>query len=609
MSDPLRTLSVDFESYYDKEYSLTKMSPWHYVHSPKFDAYLVAVYGNDGYRFVGHPTKFDWNLIKGTRLVMHNASFDNLVLERLRELDIVLKDCIPAEVNCTADMVAYLSAPRNLAGASEYLLGKKVDKSMRSGMMGRTYQDAVSAGQERELLDYGGLDAELCLELWVKFSDQWPEIEREFSRAVREDNLTGVPVDRQKAEKALRSLTVQLKEVELCIPWAGEKKLLSYPAFRKQCLTDGIKGCPASLAKTSPEGNAFIEKNAKKYPWVKGFRDFRSLNAHKSKVATVLECLRPDDTMYAQIKYFGTHTGRNAAGYNDKAGDKFNLLNMPRKEMFGVDLRRLFVAPKGYVFGAVDYSQIEAIMLLWRVGDKKMLQRIRDEGNLYQAYAKDKGWFDGDDIKDGKHDELYQHTKVTCLQAGYGSGWNKFKKVAEVMYNTKFTDQQAKDLIYGYRADNPKIVKLWHDHQVHASLSANHNDKTHEVVLKSGRVQQYFDPQWYVGPTMRGRHSSRDMGMRTYMGGPLKKVYGGLLTENEIQATARDVLRDARVACRAAGYHTMFDVYDEIVFLFPESEAEDMLKDAERIMVSSSPWTDDCPLGVEGNLTPFYRKF
>jgi DNA polymerase I-like protein with 3'-5' exonuclease and polymerase domains len=605
MSD-MPTYAVDFETYYDKEYSLTGMSPWHYVHDPRFDAYLLAVHGDNGFHWVGHPAKFDWAVIKGARLLAHNAAFDNLVIERLRELGTVPEDCIPAEVLCTADMVAYLSAPRNLAGASEHLLGRKMDKTVRANMKGRTYQDVVNAGEEAAMIKYGGTDAENCYDLFIKYGDQWPQIEREYSIALREDNLRGMPVNRKLTEDSLQSLSRQLKEVELSIPWAGEKPILSYPTFRKQCLIDGLTDCPASLAKTDPDGNAFIEKHSAKFPWVKGFRDFRSLNAHKSKVATIIECLRPDDTMYTQIKYFGAHTGRTAAGYNDAAGDKFNMLNLPRKAMFGVDLRKLFVAPKGFVFGVVDYCQIEAIMLAWRVGDEKLLQRVRDEGNLYQAYARDKGWFAGKDLK-AEDNNLYQRTKVSVLQLGYASGAPKFRTVAKTNYGVELTEQEALDLVNAYRNDNPKIVKLWADHQLHAAVSANHQDKTHEVVLKSGRVQQYFDPQWHVRPGSKG-HAQREIGMRTFMGGPLKKVYGGLLTENEIQATARDVLRDARVACRKAGHQTVLDVYDEIVFLFPESEAKDRLADVARIMVSSSPWAEGCPLGVDAKLTPEYCK-
>jgi DNA polymerase I-like protein with 3'-5' exonuclease and polymerase domains len=605
----LTVLAIDFETYYDAEYSLSEMDPWNYVHDKRFDCYLMAISTSDGFRWVGNPKDFtEWGRIKGSLLVAHNAAFDNLVLARLRELGVCPEDCIPEKVRCTCDMAAYLSAPRNLKGAVKELLGRERSKAMRTAMKGRNYKDAVSAGREEELIQYGGDDADDCLELWMKFSDQWPECEQEYSNGLREDHLAGIPVSRERIEASYISLKQQLHDVKSLIPWADEKKILSYPTFRAYCRQNGLN-CPASIAKTSEAGNAFIDKHAEDFPWVKGFRDYRSLNAHFKKIETIRNSLRPDDTMYLQIKYFGTHTGRTAAGSNDEeSGDKFNPLNQPRKALFGVDLRRQFVAPKGFVFGCVDYSQIEAIMLAWRVNDLPLLDLVRKEGNLYQAYARKWGWFDGEDIKDGNHDALYQRAKVTVLGAGYSAGWKTFQNVAKVQYNLDLTDEESQKLIYGYRNDNPLVVQFWQGHQLAAALSCNARDKTHEVVLKSGRVQMYFDPQWVVRPGRNGK-PERSMAARTFMGGPLKKIYGGLLTENEIQATARDVLRDARNAVRKAGYHTIFDVYDEIVFLFPESEAEDMMADASRIMVSSSPWAEGCPLGVDGHLTHEYRKF
>jgi DNA polymerase I-like protein with 3'-5' exonuclease and polymerase domains len=92
------------------------------------------------------------------------------------------------------------------------------------------------------------------------------------------------------------------------------------------------------------------------------------------------------------------------------------------------------------------------------------------------------------------------------------------------------------------------------------------------------------------------------------MGARAMKVYGGLLTENTVQATARDVLKDARVAAHEAGHNILWDVYDEFIELAPEDEAVERAKALEKIMVSSSPWAKDCPLGVEYEITDRYKK-
>ena len=92
------------------------------------------------------------------------------------------------------------------------------------------------------------------------------------------------------------------------------------------------------------------------------------------------------------------------------------------------------------------------------------------------------------------------------------------------------------------------------------------------------------------------------------MGYPLSKFYGGLLTENEIQATCRDLLRDGRVACNKAGLTILWDVYDELVGLAREDEAADVAKEMDRLMCNSSPWIGDCPISCEYHIVDHYMK-
>ncbi len=81
-----------------------------------------------------------------------------------------------------------------------------------------------------------------------------------------------------------------------------------------------------------------------------------------------------------------------------------------------------------------------------------------------------------------------------------------------------------------------------------------------------------------------------------------------ILVHNCTQATARDVLRDARNAVERAGHDVILDVYDELVVLAPEDEAADRAKDISRLMTTSSPWAEGCPLGVEYQISKFYKK-
>ena len=134
----MKTYAIDFETYYDKETSITTMGAWHYLRSPHSDIYMVSIKGPD-VSYVGDPKKAPWDKIDGNRWIAHNYAFDGAVVERLHELGVTKAK--PKEFFRTANLSAYMGAPRNLAGASKQLLGTTVDKDPRSGMKGKTWAE------------------------------------------------------------------------------------------------------------------------------------------------------------------------------------------------------------------------------------------------------------------------------------------------------------------------------------------------------------------------------------------------------------------------------------------------------------------------------------
>lgn len=127
------TVAIDFESYYDKDISVTTMGAWHYAR--KTDIYMVAMYFDDGTCFVGEPKNAPWSLCDRRDWIMHNAAFDLTLFEALVE-----KGTVPAVdpryVYDTADLAAWLGYPRSLKEAAKHLLGIEMSKSTRDNMKG-----------------------------------------------------------------------------------------------------------------------------------------------------------------------------------------------------------------------------------------------------------------------------------------------------------------------------------------------------------------------------------------------------------------------------------------------------------------------------------------
>ena len=100
----------------------------------------------------------------------------------------------------------------------------------------------------------------------------------------------------------------------------------------------------------------------------------------------------------------------------------------------------------------------------------------------------------------------------------------------------------------------------------------------------------------------------QDKEMTATVSGKRMYVYGGLLTENWTQATARDVLASAWKRCADAGYVPVLSVHDELVFDLKESTAEKDLKTITSIMEEPLPWAPHLPLKVDGKLMNHYTK-
>jgi hypothetical protein len=127
------SVAIDFESYYDKDISVTTMGAWKYARET--DIYIVAMYFDDGTCFVGDPIDAPWLKCHLRDWIMHNAAFDLTLYEALSEKKWVTR-VEPRFVFDTADLAAYLGYPRSLKEAAKHLLGIEMSKSTRDNMKG-----------------------------------------------------------------------------------------------------------------------------------------------------------------------------------------------------------------------------------------------------------------------------------------------------------------------------------------------------------------------------------------------------------------------------------------------------------------------------------------
>lgn len=584
------TYALDFETFYAPHYSVSTLGPYAYTHHPEFDAYMVAVHevvatGEVGFRYCGEPTGMDWGRLDGALLVAHNAGFDKAVFTRLQE-----QGTIPADLHVewadTADLAAYLSAPRNLKGAAEQLLGVTPDKTVREEMRGISWAEAQRRGWRDRLIQYCAADAELCARLWQEFSDKWPEHEQRISRMTREMAEGGIYVDTEALRKARITLGGSIAEALQAIPWVADAAVGSTKAYNAQCAKEGLTA-PASRDKNNPEYQAWAAQNAAAHPWITAVAENRSCNAMLEKLNTLQERLRPDGMADANtLLYCGAGTGR----FTGSGG--FNMQNLHKGEHHGVDMRGLFIPRPGHKFIISDLAQIEARVLLYLAGDKVQLEEIAKGTSVYEAHARATMGWTGGKLKE-ENPGLYALAKARVLGLGFGCGKDRFRELAKSMAGVELTPEEAARQVENYRRSNPKITSLWStlDTRFHLCMGRNFR-----LALPSGRSILYRQVHPFFGKwqcMLQGR--------------PIE-TYGGKLTENLVQATARDVFCEHLLAISDAGYAVRFHVHDEVIVEVPEEQAETAAAEIKAIMSTTPAWAPGLPLAAETFIADKYTK-
>jgi len=585
------TIAIDFESYYDKECSIRTLGLLGYFSHPEFDAYRVSAVGDDGTNFVGCPKEdCDWGVIEGNRVLSHNAQFDETLY--LYGVDQGWwKKFEYAEWVCTADLAAYCGLPRSLKGATITLYNLEVDKSTRDNMSGKRWEDMTKEFQD-EVDEYALKDSELCLKLWLDLEDKWPQRERDISLANRRCVQRGIPIDIKLLKQSLITINEQLFKAETAIPWIDDKPILSRKAFNEECTKEGLVP-PASLALTDEDANKWIKEHEGKYEWISAVRNYRRINSLKRKLESFEYATMGDQRYYGGILYHGAHTGRFSG-----SGGNLNLQNLPRGEMFGVNLRSLISPKKGKKLVVVDLSQIEVRTLCWLAEDQVSLEEIKQSADIYEAFAiRFDKWDKSKGVLKDEDPSLRHLVKTMVLGCGYSVSAKKFALISNM------DEEEAVKAVHLYRTKMKRVVSLWNklQRQLHVAYSLG----TDFVVdLPSGRSLNYGVIQ-----------NQLQFGRRNYMAMIAKgikkipvKLYGGLLSENASQALARDIFSDILIRLEKRGLGIIFHVHDEVVVEVDENEAEGTLELIIQEMRTPPEWIPDIPLDAEGKILDKYEK-
>jgi DNA polymerase len=298
-----------------------------------------------------------------------------------------------------------------------------------------------------------------------------------------------------------------------------------------------------------------------------------------------------DGTLPMPLKYYGAHTGRwsGADGLN------------PQNFMRGSEMRKSIVAPPGWVILVSDLKQIEARLNMWFCNEELWLSVFAAGKDIYTATASAHFSIDYEDVT--KAQRFFG--KTLELGLGYNMGWKKFR-TQSALKGIFLTEEEAYRAVAAYRGLHPSLKAMWG--KLSMMLSAMYQEDCHVelgpitlvhegILLPNGMRLDYSgltpteDGDWYYG-----------------VGNKIKKIYGGAMLENIIQALARIIIADHLLAIEAAGIYTVSSTHDEVLALVREKEADVQVEVVTKIMSTPPDWCPDLPLAVDIGYAREYSK-
>ena len=621
-------VTIDFETYYDKEFSLSKMTTEAYIRDPRFEVIGVGVkvnnYMTDWYSGE-HVGKFLNSLdYRDKAILCHHTAFDGAILS----WHFGIKPKLWLDTLSMARPLHNMTVGGSLkALANYYGLGQKGTEVLNA--IGKRREDFTS----QELTSYGEYcinDVELTYQLFRKLSKGFPVSElMVIDQTLRMYTEPVIALDTEVLLAHLNQVKLNKKKLLDDMGLTGiadetiTKTLMSNQIFAKYLQNLGVTPPTKVSLRTGKEAFAF-SKTDKEFTDLLEHPDERVQTAVSARlgVKSTIEETRTEALLGVakrgrlpiMLNYYGAHTGRFSGG------DKLNLQNLPARG--NNSIRRALKAPPNHKIIACDSSQIEARMVAYVAGQDDLVGAFAEGRDVYSEFASE---VYGRKIT--KADKVERFVGKTCiLGLGYGMGAEKFRRTLEIGQggiSVKIDLNEADRIVRLYRAKNWKIVQLW---------QKCGNALNNMVAKLSGEIVDWipYDSEGIILPnTLRIRYPAlRTDGNQFYyiadarefkkavearvMTGEVKeinwtKIYGGKVTENLIQALARIVIAE-QMAAIGQRYHVAFQVHDEIIITAPESEATDAEQELVRVMSTPPAWAATLPVACESGVADNYGE-
>ena len=595
-------ITIDFETYYDRDFSLSKITTEEYIRSDLFEVIGVSVKVNDQETEWASGThkqirewlqgSFEWE--RGFVLA-HNTLFDGAILSW--RFGISPRGWL--DTLCMGRALHGVEVGGSLKALVErYGLGEKGTEVVNAlGKRRLNFSD-------EELARYGDYctnDVELTYKLFNILTKKFPKQElRVIDQTLRMFTDPMLELDGDMLQQHLISIR-QMKEDLLTSSGVDKAELMSNEKFAELLRSFGVeppmKVSPATgkqtyaFAKTDEEFKALAEYDDARVQTLVAARLGNKSTLEETRTQRFID-ISKRGKLPVPIRYYAAHTGRFGGD------DKINMQNLPSRGNNANKLKKSIIAPEGYTIIDADSAQIEARVLAWLAGQDDLVTAFAEGKDVYKKMAS--AIYGKPEFEINKNERFVG--KTTILGAGYGMGAVKFQAQLKGMGADVDTDE-ARRIIDIYRRTNHAVVRLWREAQ-NALVNMSRGDSAPlgragvlEVVpsesairLPSGLLMRYDDLKFDQTDKGIEFHYKTRKG-RT-------RIYGGKVIENVCQGIARCIIAEQMLKI-GKRYKVVLTVHDAIAVCVPDVEVVPATQYMEECMRWVPEWATGLPVNCE----------
>jgi len=615
-------ITLDFETYFDQDFSLKKMPTAAYVRDPRFSVHGAGVKREgEASQFLAGDSldHFLRTEVKNAKVLCHNTAFDGLILSHHYG---VVPEFYYDTLSMSRPLLGH-TTDLDLDSLMQHILGtkKEVDIVELQGVK------QPSSEELRKLAKRAMDDVDGTYGVFQHLVGQMPEEELDIiDTTIRMFTDPKIVLDRERVQAILEE-EIERKEELLEKLGITEKDVNSPKRLAALFEAAGVKA-PIKPSPTNP--------GEKTYAFARTDSAFQALKNHETEevrdlvearltvkanqVQTrskrLLEVTQYSDGLLSiPLKYCGAHTFR-WSGF-----DAINPQNFGRSNPV---LRSCLMAPEVYVLDVKDYAQIEARIVAWLADETNLVLAFADPNrDPYSEFATELFGFEVTKKTAPKHRFI---GKTIILGAGFGMGAVRLVgsikdlSIVELGEEMHVSESESQQYINAYRNKYPKISSRHGDKGLWGKM---HRALEHMICgfgsyeigpLKFEKGRVLMPNGMYIlynGLQGHGDPEYEKMGNFSYLSkdfrGARIDIYDGKLTENLVQSLARIVISQGMNRIKQR-FQPLLQVHDEVVSLIPKNEAQSASDWITEQLVQSAPWNEGLPLEIEGGFDERYSK-